>query len=519
MFITIQERFGRPPSEARSQIFLTWDTWNDYNYRTLFGIYYVDSSSSKIELGTIHIAFKGQDIGEPKLSIGESYTDLPESYFSLGSISYYKALNNLNIDEKKNILIALKDIVYDDRLFDEVINEPVTQASLLRSITISTIKGQFKRILNGGAELTPFEFYFKTKIYSQSTEFTTLAFNVIPESYPPTNINVLIGRNGTGKTTIISKMVSCFLQKDKESEFGESLIPDFDIKKHIFPVLINVSFSAFDNTNKYIEDEEVSDLIKYYYVGLRKRTPDNESGILLKSIDELTNEFLVSINSCREKLLKDRWLKALYVLQSDPNFKDQDLTTLIELDYTIEDEKERKAEYEKRVISIFSSLSSGHKIVLLSITRIVELIEEKSLILIDEPETHLHPPLLSAFIRALSELLINRNGVAIIATHSPVILQEVPSSCVWKLIRYGDIVKSNRLRIESFGENVGVLTHEVFNLEVINSGFHKILEDVVNNTESYDEAITLFKDQIGLEAKAILQSYFYQKRISNDSNS
>ena len=79
----------------------------------------------------------------------------------------------------------------------------------------------------------------------------------------------------------------------------------------------------------------------------------------------------------------------------------------------------------------------------------------------------------------------------------------------------------NRLRLntETFGENVGVLTHEVFNLEVINSGFHKILEDVVNNTESYDEAITLFKDQIGLEAKAILQSYFYQKRISNDSNS
>lgn len=46
--------------------------------------------------------------------------------------------------------------------------------------------------------------------------------------------------------------------------------------------------------------------------------------------------------------------------------------------------------------------------------------------LIDEPEGHLHPPLLSAFVRALSELLVNRNGVAIIATHSPVVLQEVP---------------------------------------------------------------------------------------------
>ncbi|WP_269781216.1 AAA family ATPase [Photobacterium carnosum] len=38
--------------------------------------------------------------------------------------------------------------------------------------------------------------------------------------------------------------------------------------------------------------------------------------------------------------------------------------------------------------------------------------------MIDEPESHLYPPLLSAFIRDLSELFHNRNGVSIIATHS-----------------------------------------------------------------------------------------------------
>ena len=61
----------------------------------------------------------------------------------------------------------------------------------------------------------------------------------------------------------------------------------------------------------------------------------------------------------------------------------------------------------------------------------------RTLVLLDEPEAHLHPPLLSAFTRALSDLLIYRNGVAIIATHSPVVLQEVPKSCVWKLRRSG----------------------------------------------------------------------------------
>ncbi|MEK5757114.1 AAA family ATPase, partial [Acinetobacter variabilis] len=76
---------------------------------------------------------------------------------------------------------------------------------------------------------------------------------------------------------------------------------------------------------------------------------------------------------------------------------------------------------------LFGQLSSGHKIVLLILTRLVETVDEATLVLIDEPESHLHPPLLSAFMSALTELLEDRNGVAIIATHSPVVVQEVPS--------------------------------------------------------------------------------------------
>jgi len=117
------------------------------------------------------------------------------------------------------------------------------------------------------------------------------------------------------------------------------------------------------------------------------------------------------------------------------------------------------------------------KIVLLTITRLVEEVEERTLVLLDEPEAHLHPPLLSAFIRSLSNLLIDRNGVAIIATHPPVVLQEVPKSCVWNIRRSESEIKVERLEIESFGENVGILTREVFGLEVTQSGFHKLLKD------------------------------------------
>jgi predicted ATP-dependent endonuclease of OLD family len=103
-------------------------------------------------------------------------------------------------------------------------------------------------------------------------------------------------------------------------------------------------------------------------------------------------------------------------------------------------------------------------------THLAEQVDERTLVPIDEPETHLHPPLLSAFIRALSDLLVDRNGVAIIATHLPVVLQEVPRTCVWKLRRSGSLLTAAPPEIETFGENVGVLTREAFGLEVTRSG-------------------------------------------------
>jgi predicted ATP-dependent endonuclease of OLD family len=143
---------------------------------------------------------------------------------------------------------------------------------------------------------------------------------------------------------------------------------------------------------------------------------------------------------------------------------------------------------------------------LLTITRLVETVEERTLVLLDEPEEHLHPPLLSAFVRALSDLLFDRNGVAIVATHSPIVLQEVPKSCVWKLRRSGVEAIIERPEIETFGENVGVLTREVFGLEVTQSGFHKMIEDALGVQAEYERVLSRFDNQLGGEGRAIARA-------------
>jgi predicted ATP-binding protein involved in virulence len=139
-------------------------------------------------------------------------------------------------------------------------------------------------------------------------------------------------------------------------------------------------------------------------------------------------------------------------------------------------------------------------------TKLVESVGEKTLVLIDEPESHLHPPLLSAFTRALSQLLSSENAVAIVATHSPVLLQEIPRQCAWILSRSRLISDVDRPSIETFGENIGVLTREVFKFEVSKSGFHALLAESVARGGGFAEIMDQYGRELGMEGQAILMS-------------
>lgn len=194
-------------------------------------------------------------------------------------------------------------------------------------------------------------------------------------------------------------------------------------------------------------------------------------------------------------------------METDPVFSEAEISSITR----INDPKNVRATASE----VFGKLSSGHKIILLSITKLVATVEERTLVILDEPETHLHPPLLSAYIRSLSSLLMKRNAVALIATHSPVVLQEVSNLCVWKLYRQGNISSIQRISKNTFGENIGVLTHEVFGLEVTNSGFHKILEEAVKEYDSFEEIDQHFNHALGFEAQSIARQLLFLKLKKN----
>ena len=420
----------------------------------------------------------------------------------------------MNLSEliRNKVLNGLKDIVADLLLFDEAIEERVTRVSLLRGVSPVSVRGQFRRLLEGGSRLSSYNFSYHIQNRSGSKNHSVLLdFEVEPDSNPPTNVHVLIGRNGVGKTRILNYMTRSLIDKNiQPNQFGTFTAQEKQQNDRIFANIISVTFSAFDNFKPMRENRDKALGIKYSYIGLKRfSSKEKDSDLEPKTPYILASEFVKSLQVCMQGAKVTRWLRALEMLDADPIFEEVQLASLA-------DNHESEL-LDKRSRKIFDKLSSGHKIVLLTITRLVEVVEERTLVLLDEPEAHLHPPLLSAFVRALSDLLVYRNGVAIIATHSPVILQEVPKRCVWKLRRNGSEAIAERPEIETFGENVGVLTREVFGLEVTQSGFHRLLQAAVNQKKNFKQTMQLFDSELGSEARAILRALISERDSEEDT--
>lgn len=471
----------------RNVIYLHKDGWNDwFKYETMFYLSYADEKGTMVDLGSIKIGQIGMEGRTPDLP--NTFEALDDSFFTLGqSEDYYENVKQLEYGElREDILIALRDIAYDLEIFKTVKLENVTRESLMRDISPRIVEEQFHRIATGGAKLTPFDIFYM--LPGQVGTNYQLEFHVVPNSNPPTNIHVLIGRNGVGKTHMLRSMIRCFSTGNQDEKYGR-----FSFANHTkFSNFVCVAFSPFDTypTPDDMEADEYSE--KYTYIGLG-------SGQEAR-MQRLEDQFIAALRSCNKyKEKRMLWSSIVTLLNTDPIFANNGASVLLS----------SQGEEEDRLIpsarSLFNRLSSGHKVILLTLTCLVAITMERTLVLIDEPENHLHPPLLSAFVRALSALLIRKNGLAIISTHSPVILQEVPKGCIWQLSRNNTVLRAERPIRETFGENVGILMNDVFGLEVTYSGFHGMLFRMVEAGMTYEEILGQFDSRIGMEAKAILR--------------
>ena len=541
-------------------IHTSWDDW--FQYKTKYRVY-LKRNGYIVKLGETKIAEIDLESGGPNLP--ETFETLDNKFYSLGTDSEYyeNILKIFSSDlERNDFYRSLRDVAADSRIYENVKDLDPFISSLSRGIRNTLIEGNFRRLSQGISEPQAFSFSFVPN------ESCKLEFNINPLNKPvPTNVHAIVGRNGVGKSTLLKDLLLSIKEGDT-SKFitGDSDSARFENIHDFFSNILFFSYSIFDEKHEIKPNYDKSgmsfipitnsstllsickekypdkDFYDYYATKIKRLKFFNESDECIspgeiskrdtigtsnatdtsntentevakeaKKPNPWTWIFMDSLLNCLEKK-PVLWASMMKILYSDPMFSELDCISIVKNYF-----QQESNEYLRTFYNFFEKLSSGHKIVMLSLTRIIELAEEKVLVVIDEPELYLHPPLLSSFIRCLSELMIQRNGVAILATHSPVVLQELQSDTVYKIHRIGESLKAERPEIETFGQSISSLMSEVFSLETEKSGFITVIDKLIEESVSEERILDTYMDSFGSLGKRLLVNKLINKRNGAES--
>lgn len=145
-------------------------------------------------------------------------------------------------------------------------------------------------------------------------------------------------------------------------------------------------------------------------------------------------------------------------------------------------------------------LSSGEISFLKFAAQVSLHIENGSLLLLDEPETHLHPNFIARFAELLDRLLELTGSIAIIATHSAYFVREVFQEQVTVLtIDEDQIVQALRPRLKTFGADVGAISYFVFGEDQPSRMAERLRNKLIAKNWTWDVLYERYKDELSLE--------------------
>jgi len=112
-----------------------------------------------------------------------------------------------------------------------------------------------------------------------------------------------------------------------------------------------------------------------------------------------------------------------------------------------------------------SMLSSGELSMFLRFFDMHNHVADGSILLIDEPETHLHPKWISGYVKTLLELFGDIKCHVIIATHSPLIISDVTRNSVVGLKKASNSIEQTDIHDKTLGLNYEDILLDIFNVE------------------------------------------------------
>lgn len=526
-----------------SDFYLEESNWDDYGFSTTYFLHASKklTTDSNELLGQINIMKKGQSVHDfhllSKKYTNGVFTQLSDEFVTISfTIELYQRLHHILNREQRLCFASSLNLIFDqdsEHYSESLLDDECFKSSLLRDTTFDSFA-----LKRGKQLLLGKETYYDLRQQSLSVKLShientiELNFSGISNSENiidsiPSGIMAFIGKNGSGKSTAIYKLAKLIYanptQRDQMKNDVGTLTPnDIGVNK-----LFIISYSPFDNFilpfnqekdykisyKKNIKDQ------RFIFCGIRdiveefnsvdesspndaiKIIQDRQHEIKLKGIDALTEEFKQALNdiytdSTVKTEIWEKLIKNSKVLHPD----------LFEIIQEFQDPPWHTPEIS------FEDLSTGHKFFLHSLAHIIAYIEDNSLLLFDEPENHLHPPLLSFMISQIQIILNQYKSVILIATHSPIILQETFRNNIYIIKRNGGIASVNKPRIETYGESISSITADVFNLTTDETNYHSAFKDLYeswNMREEKDINSMILKFQERLNSKLSNQMISY----------
>lgn len=516
--------------------------WDDFNFITTFNLTFVMNNNS-IQLGEIkllangykdtssYLANKGKLLSDGKTYEISEVLD-PLNVVSLASdIKFYQQLNKiLNTVQTMQLLQGICDASYYQTNIDEFKTWDGFHESLLRDGTSVEARINKGYQIATGQYSPPKQFDIEIETLPDSFEPLTFSFNS-ERPLGPTNINLLIGKNGVGKSHILkhlTELITGIVDSGKSWPYFHKLIVSayspfetFHTKSKIIELLTNKNAPDGVNSRELNKErkQRLQKTNKYSYIGYR-----NESGKF--QLDWPIEHSARSLANILEFDYTHGWWEAktryatlLETLQLSIDFDTLAFTTndkgLIEIDETFR----KKPATEKRNINFRAgitflkegkakNLSSGQIIYSYIIPALVAEIEQECLIIIDEPELYLHPNMEVALIEMLKLLLQQTNSYAIIATHSAVMAREVDKEAVSILRRTEAKTTVSQPSIETFGGAIDLIIGTVFNDYKMPKPYQLEIDKKIGSNGKVDEVMKQIGADIGDEALVYIASKF-----------
>lgn len=450
---------------------LTADSWNDYGYETSFDLSLFKTRSRRVQIGAVKILAKS----EKHTKLPESFSGLdPFEFCSLGqSTEYYNRLKTELPRSYVSFLRALNDTAFNKKARTRSEDWGGFKESLLRSSEAEFVLNNVRQLIGGLNRTKQFDFSFRVKI-GAALEEHKVDLSFYSDELLPNRFFCLVGKNGTGKTKFISLLANKLID-DKQGGTFHPRRPEFS-------KIIATSFSYFDSF-KFPQAGDIS----YEFIGIKSAqgvvTEEETLEVIWKSFERVSGDE-------KKKRLWERCIEGS--LEMDYlNFSMPELANISTI-----------KEFNSKVNDIFSS---GQKIVFQFVTRLIAVIEENSLVIFDEPETHLHPNIAGRLIRTLDLILKECNSFCILSTHSPIVVQEIPSRFIKIFERKGLYPIVYDPPIECLGENLSNLSNAIFHTGLEKELYKVILEKLAEKMTP-EEIDNAFENRLSINAKLFIQS-------------